>query len=59
MADDKEAKKQHKEDHKIYKAGDKYVCGECGAEVTFEVPTCPTCKAKFNWSDVTKYVRNG
>ena len=59
MADEKKEKKQHDKDHKIYKAGDRYVCGECGAEVTFEVPSCPTCKLHLNWSDIEGNIRRG
>lgn len=59
MAEKQESEKQHKADHKIYKAGDKYVCGECGAEVTYEVPNCPTCKVNFDWTDVLGNIRYG
>jgi rubrerythrin len=40
--------KEHEKMHKIYKSGDKYHCGECGAEVNFG-ENCPACKAGLNW----------
>ena len=52
-------KEEHKAQHKVYKAGDRYVCGECGAEVTYEVPDCPTCSVGLNWGEITKNVRYG
>ena len=48
--------KEHEELHKIYKAGDKYHCGECGSEVKFG-DNCPECNKKFNWSQIEIYTR--
>ena len=43
--------KEHEKLHKIYKAGDKYHCGECGAEVHWD-NDCPECKLKIDWKQV-------
>ena len=48
--------KKHEELHKIYKAGDKYHCGECGTEVNFG-DNCPECNKKFDWSKIDGYLR--
>jgi hypothetical protein len=51
MAEKDDKKKQHEKEHRIYKAGDKYHCIECGSEVK-EYGDCPKCHAKFNWLDI-------
>lgn len=51
MAEDKEKKKEHKIAHGVYKAGEKYHCGECGAELVFG-KSCPTCKGEFDWAQI-------
>ena len=59
MAKDKEKKekeKEHKHQHEILKSGDKYHCGECGAEVDFG-ENCPSCKVGFDWTMVAGQVR--
>ncbi len=43
--------KEHAKLHKIYKSGEKYHCGECGAEVHW-ANDCPGCKAKIDWSQI-------
>jgi rubrerythrin len=40
--------KEHEARHKVYKAGDKYHCGECGAELVMG-KDCPGCKTSFDW----------
>ncbi len=52
----KEAKEEHKHQHEVYKSGDKYHCGECGAELVMG-KDCPTCNAHFNWQNVIGQVR--
>ena len=56
MAEKDEKKKRHEKEHKIYKAGDKYHCIECGSEVE-EYGDCPKCHAKFNWLEILGNVR--
>jgi len=53
---DKEKDKEHERLHKIYKAGEKYHCGECGSEVHFG-NDCPTCNGKIDWSQVEIILR--
>ena len=48
--------KEHKKLHEIYKAGEKYHCGECGSEVNFG-NDCPTCNKKINWDQVNIFMR--
>ena len=48
--------KEHTKLHKIYKAGDKFHCGECGTEVNWGAD-CPGCKARINWDQVEVNVR--
>lgn len=45
-------KKEHEKMHEVYKAGDRYHCGECGAELDFG-KDCPVCKNSFNWKKIT------
>lgn len=56
--EDKKAAKEHKEAHKVYKVGDKYMCAECGSEITLN-GKCPTCKLDINWPEVLSHVRLG
>jgi rubrerythrin len=59
MAKDKESRieeKEHKKLHQVYKAGDKYHCGECGTEVDFG-KNCPMCKKELNWAQIEGYMR--
>ena len=58
MAEDKEKKKEHKIAHGVYKAGDKFHCGECGAELDFG-KNCPTCKLEFDWTKIEGFGRWG
>ena len=52
MAKDKGHKnKEHEAMHKVYKAGNKYHCSECGAELDWG-KDCPSCKASFNWERI-------
>jgi rubrerythrin len=53
---DKDAEKEHKKLHQIYKAGEKYHCGECGSEVHFG-NDCPTCNKKIDWAQVQVMLR--
>jgi rubrerythrin len=48
--------KEHTKLHQIYKAGDKYHCGECGSEVDFG-NDCPTCHRKMNWAQIEATMR--
>jgi len=43
--------KEHEKQHKIYKAGEKYHCGECGTEVHWG-NDCPDCKINIDWNQV-------
>jgi len=59
MADkkiDKEKKHEHKVQHGVYKAGEKYHCGECGAELDMG-KDCPGCKAELDWTKIVGNVR--
>ena len=59
MAKDKEKeekKKEHKHMHQVYKSGNKYHCGECGAELDFG-KDCPTCKTNIDWAKITGQAR--
>ena len=56
MAKDKEKEKEHKKMHGVYKAGDKFHCGECSAEVNFG-KSCPTCKVEFDWTKIERDLR--
>jgi len=59
MAKDKESKekkKEHQHMHEVYKSGDKFHCGECGAELDVG-KDCPTCKKGFNWEKITTQMR--
>jgi rubrerythrin len=62
MAKDKQPKeeeireKEHKRMHEVYKSGDRYHCGECGAELELG-KDCPTCKASFDWGKITGQTR--
>jgi len=59
MAKDKEKegkKKEHEHMHEVYKSGDRYHCGECGAELDMG-KDCPTCKVSFNWEKITGQAR--
>ena len=57
MAEDKKQKdKEHKRQHEVYKSGDRYHCGECGAELDMG-KDCPICKKAFNWDDIIRQVR--
>ena len=49
-------KKEHKLMHEVYKAGDRYHCGECGAEINFG-KDCPVCKKSFNWETIAGQAR--
>jgi rubrerythrin len=53
---DKQAEKEHKESHKVYQAGGKYHCSECGAEIEFGTK-CPTCKLDIDWKLVDTNMR--
>lgn len=48
---EKQAEKEHKKMHEIYKAGEKYHCGECGSEVNFG-EDCPACNKRINWNQI-------
>ena len=52
----KEAKKEHQHQHEVYKSGDKYHCGECGAELVMG-EDCPTCRTAFNWEKIIGQAR--
>ena len=59
MAKDKEQKereKEHQELHKVYKAGDKYHCAECGTEIHWG-SNCTNCEAKIDWVKVEASTR--
>ena len=57
MAEDKNReKKEHKIMHEVYKAGDKFHCGECSAELDLG-KDCPNCKKEFNWAKIMSNVR--
>ena len=62
MAKDKEdkekkvGKEEHKHMHEVYRSGEKYHCGECGAELVMG-KDCPTCKVSFNWEKITGQAR--
>ena len=45
---DNKEEKEHKKAHKVYKAGDKFHCAECGAEIEYG-KNCPTCKTEIDW----------
>lgn len=53
----KRAEREHKAMHEVYKAGDRYHCGECGAELDMG-KDCPTCKKSFNWERIIGQARN-
>jgi rubrerythrin len=54
MAKDRD--KEHKKLHQVYKAGDKYHCGECGTEVDYG-KNCPMCKKELNWAQIEADIR--
>ena len=56
MTKDKEKEKEHKIMHGVYKAGDKFHCGECSSEVNFG-QSCPTCKTEFDWTKIEGNLR--
>jgi len=57
MAKDKKPRdKEHKLMHEVYKSGDRYHCGECGAELEMG-QNCPTCKKGFNWEKITTQIK--
>ena len=43
--------KEHEKLHKIYKAGNKYHCSECGTEVNWG-DHCPDCKLNIDWNQI-------
>lgn len=49
-------KKEHQRMHEVYKSGDRYHCGECGAELNMG-KDCPTCKKSFNWEMIVGQAR--
>ena len=53
-----EKDKEHKIMHGVYKAGDKYHCGECGTQIDFG-ENCPTCKKEFDWTKIEAGIRRG
>ena len=54
LKEEEAGKKEHKLLHEVYKAGDKYHCGECGSEIDFG-ENCPVCNKNFNWSEITRH----
>ena len=58
MAKDKQKEKEHKIAHGVYKAGDKFHCGECSTEVHYG-KNCPTCQREFDWTQIEAYRRWG
>jgi rubrerythrin len=54
--EENQEEKEHKEAHKVYKAGDKYHCAECGTEIDFG-SKCPTCKLDIDWKMVEGSIR--
>jgi rubrerythrin len=49
--------KEHEATLKVYKAGDKYHCGVCGAELNMG-KDCPGCNASFDWDRIINEVQS-
>ena len=41
----------------VSKAGERYLCGECGSEVEYGHESCGTCKNKIDWNQIKIQMR--